>query len=58
MPQDVISISVDDFVNVESIRALFPQLQTPNYDRLRDMGVSRDNTFATTALCVPSLLQF
>ena len=58
MLQDVISISVDDFVNVESIRALFPQLQTPNYDRLRNMGVSLDNTLLPRRFANLPVLQF
>src|SRR5215208_6163182 len=55
MPRDVLSISVDDLIYVETIRTLFGvELQTPNMDRLAAMGVSFSNAFCSTALCNPS----
>jgi len=40
MPRDVLSISVDGLIYVETIRTLFRvELQTPNMDRLAAMGV-------------------
>ena len=55
MRRDVLSISVDDLIYVETIRTLFRvELQTPNMDRLAAMGVSFSNAFCSTALCNPS----
>src|SRR5215211_1386799 len=55
MRRDVLSISVDDLIYVETIRTLFGvELQTPNMDRLAAMGVSFSNAFCSTALCNPS----
>ena len=55
MPRDVLSISVDDLIYVETISTLFGvELQTPNMDRLAAMGVSFSNAFCSTALCNPS----
>jgi len=53
--RNVLSISVDDLIYVETIRTLFGiELQTPNMDRLAAMGVSFSNAFCSTALCKPS----
>src|SRR3712207_1603330 len=53
--RDVLSISIDDLIFVDSIRTLFGvEVQTPNLDRLAAQGVSFSNAFCTTAQCEPS----
>ena len=56
MPQnDIVMIAVDDLTNVARIESdLGIDIHTPNLDRLRAMGVSFDNAYASVALCMPS----
>lgn len=50
-----LSISIDDMIAFQAFRNHFDgQLQTPNIDRLIDMGVNFESAFAQVAKCNPS----
>lgn len=49
---NLVSISIDDLISFRSFKNHFPDiLQTPNIDRLMDMGVNFDSAFAQVAKC-------
>ena len=53
--KNFLSISLDDLIAFQTLRNMFGEtLQTPNLDRLANMGVNFDNAFAQVALCNPS----
>lgn len=52
---DIVMISVDDLSNIAVLESMFNiTIQTPNLDRLKAMGVTFDNAYASVALCNPS----
>lgn len=53
--KNVILISVDDMLNVTLFRDVFgAKIQTPNIDRLMDMGVTFENAYTPVPLCGPA----
>lgn len=55
MSLDVVVITLDDMFNVDRYRTTFGvEIQTPNFDRLKAMGITFSNANASVALCNPS----
>ncbi|MEM9050087.1 MAG: sulfatase-like hydrolase/transferase [Pseudomonadota bacterium] len=53
--KNVLMISIDDLFNYNAFRTKFGvTIQTPNFDRLAEMGTFFDNAYATTPQCNPS----
>jgi arylsulfatase A-like enzyme len=51
----IVLILVDDLFSIEHYRTKFGvRIETPNFDRLMQRGVSFMNAFCSTALCAPS----
>lgn len=55
MTKNVILLAVDDLIDVVRFgNVLGVDIQTPNIDRLRDMGVTFENSFTPVPLCSPA----